>query len=62
MQSLNQMQGGRMLFAQGAVPIVRDGAVEGAVGVSGAAGAAVVTLLDGSRGGDTIVCGWCAAT
>ena len=35
-QSLNQMNQGRMIFHQGALPITKDGAVIGAVGVSGA--------------------------
>jgi uncharacterized protein GlcG (DUF336 family) len=36
MQNLNQMNQGKMFFAQGAVPIAKDGEVVGAVGVSGA--------------------------
>lgn len=35
-QSLNQMNQGRMIFHQGALPITKDGEVIGAVGVSGA--------------------------
>ncbi|MBM2825214.1 MAG: hypothetical protein HW402_878 [Dehalococcoidales bacterium] len=36
MQTLNQMNLGRLVFVQGAVPIVRGNEVLGAVGVSGA--------------------------
>ncbi len=36
MQNLNQMNQGKLFFAQGAVPIAKDGEVLGSVGVSGA--------------------------
>ena len=36
MQTLNQMNLGRLVFGQGAVPIMRDNEVQGAIGVSGA--------------------------
>ncbi len=35
MQSLNQMNLGRLVFVQGALPIVRGNEVQGAIGVSG---------------------------
>jgi glc operon protein GlcG len=38
MQALNQMNMGRLVFAQGALPIVRGDEIQGAVGVSGATG------------------------
>jgi uncharacterized protein GlcG (DUF336 family) len=34
-QRVNQLQGGRIVFAPGAVPLKRDGAVVGAIGVGG---------------------------
>ena len=34
-QSIGQMQGGRLVFGQGAVPVTRGGEALGAVGVSG---------------------------
>ena len=37
-QSLNQINQGHLMFAQGAVPITRDGEIVGAVGVSGGTG------------------------
>jgi uncharacterized protein GlcG (DUF336 family) len=36
MQSLNQLNGGRFFFAQGAVPVAHGGNHDGAIGVSGA--------------------------
>lgn len=34
-QSINQLNGGRLVFGQGAVPITRGGQTAGAIGVSG---------------------------
>ncbi len=38
-QSISQMNGGRLVFGQGAVPVVRGGQVAGAIGVSGGSSA-----------------------
>jgi uncharacterized protein GlcG (DUF336 family) len=38
MQRIAALEGGNMIFAQGAVPIIRDGELLGAVGVGGGSG------------------------
>lgn len=38
MQRIAALEGGNMIFAQGAVPIIRDGELLGAIGVGGGSG------------------------